>query len=524
MTLRAIIWAAVSTTAQADEDEHYSLQAQEADGRALCEREGWQIVDVLRVPGHSRDYKTLEKLAADARGRGIDAFDKLIEHFEACDFDVFICRDANRFARSPSLIHQIIEYIIDDCSARIYSFNDGWIDAHNSDIFAMVKAYTTRKEMRWIREMLTKGKDKLAERGLPAGQKPMMAHVVVRDPINGRALRLELDDSKRKLWDDLAALILEGVGWVQIEAVLYQRFGHVNERGQPYAPGQLRHCVLTPQFWGHTARHWYTPARTRNDYEWLYDESARVPDGVLMFRNTCPPVYTGELAARVKAELKRRRDIYGRRRPNTTYRYSGLIRCAECGSTLAVRANRGKRYGVMCVPGSRPLTRRSACSQRNFVRHDYLTAYFAAILERLLDGELPAILAQPPEAASPSPAKALAAVEAERDHLHKQIERLIMEQASAPESIQAIYRQQLQALADRLTILDNELHRLTHQAQAEETLAEVQTLTLDEIRTMTLDAFWALPEREINQRLRILLGKHRLVADHGQICGVISED
>ena len=39
-----------------------------------------------------------------------------------------------------------------------------------------------------------------------------------------------------------------------------------------------------------------------------------------------------------------------------------------------------------------------------------------------------------------------------------------------------------------------------------------------------LDAFWALPEREINQRLRILLGKHRLVADHGKICGYITED
>jgi DNA invertase Pin-like site-specific DNA recombinase len=524
MTLRAIIWAAVSTTAQADEDEHYSLAAQEADGRALCEREGWQIVDVLRVPGHSRDYKTLEKLAADARARSIDAFDKLIAHFEAADFDVFICRDANRFARSPSLIHQIIEYIIDDCGARIYSFNDGWIDAHNSDIFAMVKAYTTRKEMRWIREMLTKGKDKLAERGLPAGQKPMMAHVVVRDPINGRALRLELDDSKRRLWDDLATLILEGVGWVQIEAQLYQRFGHVNERGQPYAPGQLRHCVLTPQFWGHTARHWYTPARTRNDYEWLYDESARVPDGVLMFRNTCPPVYTGELAARVKAELKRRRDIYGRRRPNTTYRYSGLIRCAECGSTLAVRANRGKRYGVMCVPGSRPLTRRSACSQRNFVRQPYLDAYFAAILEKLLEGDLPDILAQQTEAPAVPASVALVDVQAEAERLHRQIERLIMEQASAAESIQPIYRQQLQALADRLTILDNEAHRLKHRAQSEQALTEVQTLTIDEIRAMTLEAFWKLPEHEINQRLRILLGNHRLVASDGKICGYITED
>ncbi|MBK8035345.1 MAG: hypothetical protein IPK17_38735 [Chloroflexi bacterium] len=51
MTKRALIWAAVSTKAQADEDDKFSLPIQEDDARTLAERSGWRVVDVLRVPG-----------------------------------------------------------------------------------------------------------------------------------------------------------------------------------------------------------------------------------------------------------------------------------------------------------------------------------------------------------------------------------------------------------------------------------------------------------------------------------------
>ena len=52
--LRALIWAAVSTTTQSNEDERYSLPAQIADAESLCQREGWRIVEILKVHCHSR--------------------------------------------------------------------------------------------------------------------------------------------------------------------------------------------------------------------------------------------------------------------------------------------------------------------------------------------------------------------------------------------------------------------------------------------------------------------------------------
>ncbi len=54
MTLRGVIWCAVSTKPQADEDEKDSLPQQEREGRTFCERENLEVVDVLVVPGHSR--------------------------------------------------------------------------------------------------------------------------------------------------------------------------------------------------------------------------------------------------------------------------------------------------------------------------------------------------------------------------------------------------------------------------------------------------------------------------------------
>ena len=67
---------------QANEDEKLSLSQQEADARTLCEREGWQVIDVLRVPGHSRRYVDIHECARDMQAEGIDAFNKLLGYWE----------------------------------------------------------------------------------------------------------------------------------------------------------------------------------------------------------------------------------------------------------------------------------------------------------------------------------------------------------------------------------------------------------------------------------------------------------
>src|SRR5688572_30277057 len=99
---RALIWAAVSTRSQANE-ELYSLPAQEADSKTLAERMGWDVIDVLTIPGHSRRYIDIHECAADMAAQGINAFSKLMQHWRDRDFDVLIVRDGDRFARTQTL-------------------------------------------------------------------------------------------------------------------------------------------------------------------------------------------------------------------------------------------------------------------------------------------------------------------------------------------------------------------------------------------------------------------------------------
>lgn len=516
--LRAIIWAAVSSAPQANEDEKYSLPSQVEDAEALCKREGWTVIDVLKVPGHSRNYKSLETLAADARAKGITAFDRLIEHLERRDFDVLICRDANRFARKASLLHFIVESIIEDCGARIYSFNDGWVDETNADLFAMVKGYTTAKEMKWIKEAARRGKDKLLERGLPLGRFVPLTHVRMRDPVSGKDVGLVVNENLRRLWDDMAELVLSGIGWNYIPQILYSEYGHADSNGKPFRANFAYELMMNPLIWGHNSRsHTHHP---QHFGRWVFDESYPVPEGIKVARNVVPSVYTGELAERLKAELHRRMDLRGRARPHDTYRFSGLFVCGDCGhGMVAMSKPDGRRTGVRCTTiakkylnGSNTRYQKN-CSQKLMTPTRYLQPFMEAYLEELLEGEPPRFSTMQPKPTE----KEWHQVEAEIATVEQQIATLITEQSLASAAAQPLYRQRVELLAEQLNILKTRSLELKHAVLTEQKQTANQARALEEIRAMTLEAFWQLPDRQINQYLKRLLGRNRFVIYDRQI-------
>ena len=103
--------------------------------------------------------------------------------------------------------------------------------------------------------------------------------------------------------------------------------------------------IMKPIFWGHMARH-HNSAGSKNGYKygrWIYDESEPGPDGTMIFRNTHPPVWEGELADRVRQEIDRRRHhMRGKAVPNYTHRLSGIAICGECGHFMATKIDKGK--------------------------------------------------------------------------------------------------------------------------------------------------------------------------------------
>jgi DNA invertase Pin-like site-specific DNA recombinase len=194
--LCAILWCAVSTAGQAADDKD-SLPTQEADARSLCEREGWRIADVLRVPGHSRRYIDIHECARDMRLEGIDAFDKLIRHWEAGDFDVLLVRDASRFARTQALHAYVVERTIDS-GARIFSLQDGFIDETNYRMWIAMGGYSAAGEIDNLKKKRQIGFDARARRGLPVNAKVVASHKLLRDEKTGKALKVVIDGDKRQ--------------------------------------------------------------------------------------------------------------------------------------------------------------------------------------------------------------------------------------------------------------------------------------------------------------------------------------
>ncbi len=268
--LRSIIWTAVSSRAQ-NEPDKISLPQQESDGRELAQKNNWQVIDVMRVPGHSRRYIDFHKLAADASQSGIDAFQKLEAHWNTQDFDVMVMLDGNRFARTQALHAYIVERTI-KIGARIYSLMDGWIDKQNYRMWIAMNGYKSAGEIDRFVQARDRAMTARAQRGLPITSRIPISHKVVRDSDTSKAVCLQVNEEMRRLWNDLAELVLEGVSWAYMELELFKWYGHVNDKGKPYYANYFYRLIMKPLFWGHIARH-HNSASSKNGFRggrWIW--------------------------------------------------------------------------------------------------------------------------------------------------------------------------------------------------------------------------------------------------------------
>lgn len=509
---RALIWAAVSTTPQADEDEKFSIPKQIEDGERMANENGWRIVDTLVVPGHSRDYRTLEQLAADARKKDIDAFDRLIKHFRDHDFDIFICRDANRFARKASLLHYIAEMIIEDCGALIYSQSDNmYIDDEKLPWWATIQGYKVRAEVKALVDGRNNGMDKRAQRGLPTSSTLLRTHLVIRDEF-GRALRMEVDEDQRRLWDDVYHLLTEQHNpWGQIEDELF-KLGHIADDGKAIRQYAIRDIVASPTFWGHSARFHTKNGHTRHrGWEWAYNLNLLPPDGVQLYRNTHPAVYQGEQAQHVIAELDRRRVASrGRSRPYRSHRYAGLIVCRDCGYYMTYVGSVPELY-LSCQKNKQD---NQTCSNRKSLKPSVIDAYIAGIQKRLQAGEsLLSVLAID---------DTVNQLERRRQQLTTEIEAvteeskgLIRKQRKAPGNMVDFYDEQIVEVSEHLTSLTKQLDALNWNTTYDFESQEREAVDFAKLG----DRLWELDDTEINARLHRVFGHRRMSGYLAEIVG-----
>ena len=298
--MKAIIWAAVSTKEQANESKG-SIQSQLKQARALCKERGWRVVDELVVPGFSRNYIDIHQFAQEAYHNGIHAPRQLLDHFEEKDFDVLIVRDGDRFGRTQTLFSYVVETVIRSVGGHVYTFSDGMITDDNMRMHIAMGAYRAAGEIDRLRDKQQIGYKANVHAGLPMNARVARSHKIIRDPDNGKVIGVDVDESKRQEFLDVASLVLEGIAWAKIEYEMYHRFGYAQANGKPYASFTYYRLFYTPSLWGHIAY----KAKDKKFAPWSREEGHPVPDGVIVNYDTHEPMYTGKLATQIKAELER---------------------------------------------------------------------------------------------------------------------------------------------------------------------------------------------------------------------------
>lgn len=503
--MRAIIWAAVSTKSQVAEGRE-SLQSQVKLAQEVCVKNGWEITDILEVPGHSRRYIDIYQLAESASLEGIHAFRKLLNHFNDADFDILVVRDADRFARTQTLHAMIVESTI-NIGAKIYSLADGIIDEHNFRMWIALGGYRAAGEVDGLLKKMRIGYDARFKRGLPVNANVVSSHKLARDPLTGAITHIEVDEDKRQEYRDLATLILEGVAWSKIESEMYNRFGYANEKGEPYKPQRYYRIVSTPSFWGHISRGHKMSKKGR----WVYEEGHAIPDGVEISYNEHEPMYTGDLAEQIKSELDRRSKINGRRSPQRSYIFSGLLICAVCMNGMSYNI-KGNYKGIRCNASIK-----RNCDHSTMVNEKRGIKTVALLLEEIFNANT--IHALTGDRSSVDLSETLEEVEKQINQLNSEIMVMINRQAQSPESVQEVYHTSIRTAGERLDLLKKRREDIRQQIAITFSSSRRERNAILDISRLG-DSFWSLPPNKINQLLGQLLGAYRFVALNGDIIGI----
>lgn len=496
--LRVYGYAGVSTPEQA-RSEKESIPAQVRDIEAVAARNpSWDLLDVLVVPGFSRNYHQFSKCRDEMADEGIDAFVRLEKLWQSHSIDLMVCRDADRFGRTTAILNTVVGELI-DAGARIYlTAKEMYIDEKNYTTLGPLLGFQAADELARIRARHEIGMNGRFLRGI-SGTHPPFSHILVG---KGNDLRLELDESKLAFWKDLADLLLSGVGYNRLGLEMAKR-GHRKD-GQPYTHRAIWKFLHSPFTWGHVARNYDTKSGA-----WVYDESLDVPNGVSLRRNAIESVWKGAEAERIKAELSRRSKVAaGRASPESTHRYSGLLVCADCG----YRLHYGEAHYYCATRWTR--TRKGPCDNTARISEANINSvmldYLGEVLRR---GDIPWTASAKKDTSQ----QRIADLQRQVERAERQMREMIRQQTAEKHgTVRRIRAEEINGLGNRIDELNAEIARLSKLLEPE-SIRHQRKVAIDELRKALPAGILARSDREVNQFFYHLLGPLKFVVKDGQI-------
>lgn len=507
------LWCAVSSLAQA-EDLRASLPEQERQGRQWAEGNGHTVSKIFRVPGHSRDYYSLHELVAVAEKRGITAFTELASELDTPTLDALWVRDGDRFARTQALFSYIVERLI-AVGVRIYSNADGWVDTHNYRMWISMIGYRAAADIDTLKARHEMGMRQRAKRGLPVSPHKPLSHVVVG---NGNEARLALDAAQLPMLLAAGELAAAGRGWQYIEADLYA-MGFARRDGKQLTQGLIYHLLHNPLTWGNIARGWTHVDGKRlsvRQYagEWIFAPADDLPLHVAQVEyGVAPPVYTGDLAERIKARLRQDTTRRGWARHIPRKRYTSLIYCAECGYQMSYQRDALKCFTKWKWRGSG-----ITCTQT------------ARLLECNVDTLMQRLVQEYVEQAPDSlfaPAPDKLGTDTQVAELGRQIETLALEirgmmrdrAIAESEEVRNTYGQEIERAVERKARLELLFAQRQQTANRQRATRAGEDALRDHIRALTLERFWGREPSVVNRDLLAMMGERVLLARDGEIVG-----
>lgn len=510
--LRALGWIAVSSQIQANQDK-ISLLEQDRLIREYCQLRGWRLIDMLSVPGHSRSESDVIDALDELAEQGCFAYHNLRTHWKKKDFDVLIVFDSSRLARSQSLYAFVVENVVRS-GAAIHLIQGGVIDDNNLEFGIALGGVSATAGIRRLVKMTAAANLQRVSKGLQAKHAPF-SHRVIYDETSGQPVRLELKEELARFFEDVARLFLAGEGYQQFPKKM-AALGHINPKtGKAYSTSVFFRVLHSPYTWGHTAINF--------DFHygaWAYDESAELPAGAEVFRNTILPVYSGKLAEDMIAELKRRSNsIKGKASPDRTYKFTGLMRCGHCNYSMVVTwqktSPRRKLLCWQCTIIKQAARALVICTNTRRLRDDKAQFQINRFFERMRDQGLYDAAEMVATAPHHDLQSQIERITKEINSLDKRIDTMILRQSTAPLAVADRYAGQIETASKQLETL--KLSRQKLQAEFMKVSDPVRAQTFRDMLDMGLENFWQQDSRVINQTLHKAIGQHRFIVLNGEI-------
>jgi site-specific DNA recombinase len=340
--------ALIYTRVSKDRKQTRSTDEQEAECRALCEREGWTVADVLTDNGRSAS-----KYATKSR----PAWNEVKRRLTTDGIDVLVTWEASRSNRDLGEFVALRDLCLANDVLLSYSGRTLDMDDTDDSFQASLDAVLGERESNQTRKRILRNVRANATAGRPHGRL-LYGYKRTYDPQTGALVGQVPDDTEAEIVREVARRFLYGES-------IYALTDDLNARGvsdRPWNPNRVKRILTNPGYTGKRVHQGEVVGDA--DWEPLIDQSTF--DAI--------------------AERLNRPGVRG----GTDVRHllGGIARCGKCGGPMYVGKAHGKPT-YECAPGRGHLTRNQA----------HLDAYVTTVLlERLATVDFSDLHAEDPDA------------------------------------------------------------------------------------------------------------------------------